>query len=182
MELQEVGIGARIEHPQFGKGIVVKDATETLTIWFKSIDSTKTVSRSFAGLRILQPGDGTSDTKTTVSMADLEEALDTILDRRLHDTMQLVPIAAKWNEGTLVLQPKDSSLQPKEVPLETFFHKIVMVRDRLRVLEQKLNAHSGLTPAEKVEFQQYITGAYGSLTTFNVLFKEVRDSFKGTGG
>jgi hypothetical protein len=104
-----------------------------------------------------------------------------VLDERT-PLQELVPIAAKWNRGTLVLQPEDTSMQAKEIPIDAFFHKIVMLRDRLRVLEQNINSHKVLTDAEKVDLQQYITRIYGSLTTFNVLFKNPNDQFKGTGG
>lgn len=89
-----------------------------------------------------------------------------------------VPLAPRWEGGSITLVPGNGS-QPKEVPLDSLFHKVVMIRDRLRTLEQKVNAHPKLTDAEKVDFQQYITRCYGSLTTFNVLFRDKGDQFVG---
>jgi len=93
-----------------------------------------------------------------------------------------VPLAPKWEGGTVVMKPKDATVQAKEVPIDSLFHKVVMVRDRLRTLEQKINAHPKLTDTEKVEMQQYVTRCYGSLTTFNVLFREKSDQFVGQKG
>jgi hypothetical protein len=93
-----------------------------------------------------------------------------------------VRLAPRWEGGTVVLKPGDGQTQPKEIPLDSLFHKIIMIRDRLRVLEQKLNGHDKLSDAEKVEMQQYVTRCYGSLTTFNVLFRDERDKFVGDKG
>lgn len=94
----------------------------------------------------------------------------------------LAPLAPRWEGALAILKPVDPALQPKELPLDALFHKVVMIRDRLRVLEQKLNAHPKLTDAEKVDLQSYLTKCYGSLTTFNVLFRDRQDGFAGTGG
>ena len=85
----------------------------------------------------------------------------------------------KWKNGTLILKPSDDSLKSKEIPIETFFHKIVMVWDRVRVMEQRINSSKLLSDDDKVSLQQYITRIYGSMTTFNILFKNKDDHFKG---
>ena len=172
----QLGIGSRVDHLHFGKGVIVDLASEFYIIWFKSQQDTKSISKDFAGLKVLEEVENTEN-NGPITIADIEQALENILDQRLHDT-QIVPIAQKWKRGNLILKPGDASAV-KEVPIDTFFHKIVMIRDRMRVLEQKINAHKGLDDADKVELQQYITAVYGSLTTFNVLFKEQHHQFKG---
>ena len=181
MENTSLGIGSRVEHPHFGRGIVVENASEFYTIWFKSQNSAKNVSKEYDGLRVLEAKEENTDGSGSVSLADIEQALEHVLDRRLNE-FQMVPMANKWNNGTLILKPSEENLQPKELPIETFFHKIVMVRDRMRLIEQKINAHKILSEEDKIDLQQYVTAIYGSLTTFNVLFKEAHHQFKGSGG
>src|SRR4030095_9862871 len=112
---------------------------------------------------------------------DVEKSLLKIL-RQWNGFSEIVPLGDRWQGGTLLLQPKDTSLKPKEIPVEAFFHKIVMLRDRLRVLEQQINAHKILSDEDKVSLQQYITRIYGSLTTFNVLFRNKEQYFVGEKG
>jgi len=173
----QLGIGSRVDHQSFGKGVIVDTASESYIIWFKSQQGTKNISKDYADLKVLESVEG-EPVSDKITIADIEQALNNILDQRMLD-MQMVPIGPRWKRGNLILKPGDPTLQSKEVPIETFFHKIVMVRDRLRVMEQKINAHKVMTDDEKVDLQQYITAIYGSLTTFNVLFKETHHQFKG---
>jgi hypothetical protein len=91
-------------------------------------------------------------------------------------------IAGRWEGGEVILKPGKPGTQEKRIPLDALFHKIVMIRDKLRVLEQKVNGHDGLTDADKVQLQQYITACYGSLTTFNLLFARREEGFNGASG
>lgn len=172
-----LGIGSRIEHPKYGKGVVVDMDTEFYSIWFKDGNDTRGIARDFAGLEVLEK---TSADVVPITLEDVKKAITVVIEAK-SDLQETVLLGNRWNDGTLILKPADASLQPKEIPIETFFHKIVMLRDRLRVMEQKINAHTKLTDEEKVEMQQYISRIYGSLTTFNVLFKNTDEQFKGMG-
>ena len=114
----------------------------------------------------------------TVSFSEVEHSLISIL-KRWSDTGNITAIAPKWKGGTLLLRSAATNLSDKEIPIDTFFHKIVMVRDRIRVMEQKINSSNNLSDQEKVDLQQYVTRIYGSLTTFNVLFNNKSDYFVG---
>lgn len=111
------------------------------------------------------------------SWQELKTALREVLAEELG--MGRCAIARKWEGGMMVLKPRDPALQSKEIPLEIVFKKITSVREKLRVLEQKINSHEALSHADKAEFQALITRAYGSLTTFNLLFRDEEDRFTG---
>lgn len=113
----------------------------------------------------------------TVSFSEVEQSLRDLL-KKWSDVSEIVPIGDKWKGGKIILEPGQSGLAAKEIPIDTFFHKIVMVRDRLRVMEQKINS-SKLEEIEKIDLQQYITRIYGSLTSFNILFKSPTNHFVG---
>jgi len=167
------GVGSRVKHPQFGKGVIVQIRSDAYEISFIEI-GIRIINRSFEGLEIIEAVETPSDLAT---YEKLEKSLIRVL-RQFSDVQETVLLGGKWSGGKLVLFPGDKNLKEKEIPMEAFFHKIVMVRDRLRVLEQKINT-SALTDEEKVELQQYITRVYGSLTTFNVLFKNKEEQFIG---
>ena len=121
-----------------------------------------------------------SPTTPTIHVDELREIIRDSIDEALG--LSDIRLAPRWQAGTLILKPGDATLKDKDMPLEAFFHKIVMVRDRLRVLEQKINAHKSLSDADKVEMQQYVTKIYGTLTSFNVLFRDRDDNFVGERG
>ncbi|TAK41900.1 MAG: hypothetical protein EPO28_07985, partial [Saprospiraceae bacterium] len=110
--------------------------------------------------------------------SEAEKSLAKVL-RAWLDITEEVPLGDKWKNGMMILKPEDENLKPKEIPIEAFFHKIVMVRDRLRVMEQRINASEQLSDEDKINLQQYITRIYGSLTSFNLLFKNKEDNFVG---
>jgi hypothetical protein len=168
-----LGVGSRVKHPQMGKGVIVQVRSDAYEIGFIEY-GVKLIKRDFEGLEVIEAVETPED---LVSYEDMEKSLIRVLNR-FSDIQQTVPLGQKWTGGRMVLYPGDKSLKEKEIPIETFFHKIVMVRDRVRVMEQRINA-SSLTDEEKVDLEQYITRIYGSLTTFNVLFKNKEDQFTG---
>jgi hypothetical protein len=166
-----------VKHPLYGKGTIVNVDGTILTIHFPNRGNMD-ISRRTEGLEFSEPVVEIEQEEEELTMSKLERTLRNILESS-NGVSEVVPMGDKWIGGTILLQPADTSLKPKEVPIETFFHKIVMVRDRVRVMEQQINANSKLDDAEKVDLQQYITRIYGSLTTFNVLFKDSSDYFVG---
>jgi hypothetical protein len=167
----------QVRHPRYGAGTIKALTEHTADITFD--DAPRTVDPSTSDLMVAEPTASLTEMQMPLS-ALIREAAQAMVDALgLEKPDQLVEgLAARWHQGTLVLRPADAALQAKEVPLETFFHKIVMIRNNLRVLEQKVNANEKLSDADKVELQQYITRCYGSLTTFNVLFREKEDQFR----
>ena len=176
MKTEALHVGMKVRHPQYGLGVVKTISESTADILFD--DGRRTIAPEPAGVEAAEP---------QVSMSGLGVPLKQFVEQTLDAAIPRLGLARpdavveqlglRWHHGKIVLHPADPTLQTKEVPLETFFHKVVMVRNNLRVLEQKINAHEKLTDGEKVEMQQYITKSYGSLTTFNVLFKEKEDQF-----
>ena len=172
-----LGIGTRLQHTQFGPGVIVgvKYATYLISFIHHGI---KEIDKTDEHLDEIIAENVTVEVET---VSAVEKSLLKIL-RQWADVTEIVPIGDKWIGGTMSLQAADKTLKPKEIPIDDFFHKIVMLRDRLRVLEQNINSHKKLTDEEKVNIQQYITRCYGSLTTFNVLFKNKEQWFVGDKG
>ena len=168
-----LGIGSRIKHEEFGVGVVTNVSSKQY--WVTFIDNGLETIDLNSAFEVIE---AVEDEVDTVSFADVENTLKKML-KQWSDISEIVPIADKWKGGNMILEPGDSNLQSKEIPIDTFFHKIVMVRDRIRVMEQKINS-SNLDDQEKVDLQQYITRIYGSLTTFNILFKIKEQRFSGS--
>jgi hypothetical protein len=178
MGTENLGKGSRVVHPTFGSGMVVDLDAATYKIYFYQKSEIKSISREFSTLEVEEI---VAIENPPIALKDIEKALENVLQKS-SDLNRAYPLAAKWIGGTLNFQPSNVELSEKTIPISTFFHKIVMVRERLRVLEQNINNHSKLDDEEKIHLQQYITRAYGSLTTFNVLFANKNDHFKGAGG
>ena len=169
-----LGIGTRLQHTQLGQGVIVGVRYATYLISFIE-HGIKEIDKDDSNLDEIIPANVTEEIETH---SEVEKSLLKIL-KLWGGITEKVPLGDKWEKGMMILQPFDKTLKPKEIPIEDFFHKVVMLRDRLRVLEQNINSHKKLSDEDKVNMQQYITRCYGSLTTFNVLFKNKEQYFVG---
>ncbi|MEC3908697.1 hypothetical protein VOI54_16840 [Tamlana sp. 2201CG12-4] len=167
-----LGIGSRINHVEYGKGVVTNVTSQHY--WVTFIENGLETIDIDSDFEVIEAADGDVD---TISFFEVERSLVNIL-KKWSDASEIVPIADKYKGGKLILQPADDDLKPYELPIDKFFHKIIMVRDRLRVMEQRINS-SDLDEQGKIDLQQYITRIYGSLTSFNILFKSKSHNFVG---
>ncbi|MCI5080114.1 MAG: hypothetical protein MRY78_00395 [Saprospiraceae bacterium] len=172
-EQQILGVGSRVNHPAFGKGVIIRIHKVAYDVSFL-LYGIKQVGKNYQEWEIIEA----EPAEEGLSLTEVEKSLRKVLDL-YSDVSQIVHLGDKWKDGVMILRPGEEGLKEKEIPIETFFHKIVMVRDRLRVMEQRINASKNMNDEEKVNLQQYITRIYGSLTTFNVLFKYKEDQFTG---
>lgn len=174
MDQLTLGVGTRLQHTQFGPGVIVGVRYATYLISFINM-GIKEIEKTDTALDEIIPENVTPEIET---VSDVEKSLLKIL-RLWGGITEPSDLGDRWKGGTMLLQPADKTQKAKEVPIDVFFHKIVMLRDRLRVMEQQINAHKIMSDEEKVNLQQYITRIYGTLTTFNVLFKNKEDWFVG---
>lgn len=176
----ELTKGTKIDHEKYGHGIITGVTLTTYEVLFERGGRMQFNKNRFEA-EVLEEGTPDENPAQKIDAGLLLEAIEAVLDK--HAALQeVVPLGEKWVGGTMLLQPANKELKPKEIPIETFFHKIVMLRDRLRVMEQQINSHDKLTDEDKVNLQQYITRIYGSLTSFNILFADKQHQFVGTGG
>lgn len=168
--------GTIVDHERYGEGVISRNKLTSIEVFFARGGKMEFSKNNFQA-RVLEASDREVAT-IQIDTHDLATSIRDVLDQYGLLPAQII-LGEKWKEGTMILQPANPSIKGKDIPIETFFHKIVMLRDRLRVLEQNINSHKVLTDAEKVELQQYITRIYGSLTTFNILFANKEDYFVG---
>ena len=173
--MEELAVGTRVDHPRYGEGIVSKNKITSYEIFFERGGKIEITKRN-EDLEVIEAPE--EKQKNSLTLSEVEKVLRFVLEEQ-SALQEIVPLGEKWIGGNILLQPANLSLKPKEIPIESFFHKIVMLRDRLRVLEQNINSHPGLSDEEKVNMQQYITRIYGSLTTFNILFSDKDHYFVG---
>ena len=174
--MEDLAVGTRVKHAVYGEGIVSRSHLTIFEIFFERGGKME-LTKYNTELEILSiPSE--EKPRSGLTLSEVEKVIALVLDKYQGITYE-AKMADKWKGGTLEMKPANPELQSKDVPMETFFHKIVMLRDRLRVLEQNINTHEKLDDQDKVQLQQYITRAYGSLTTFNVLFADKDDYFKG---
>lgn len=174
--MEDLAVGTRVKHAVYGEGIVSRSHLTIFEIFFERGGKME-LTKYNTELEVLStPSE--EKPRTGLTLSEVEKVIALVLDKYQGITYG-AKMADKWKGGTLEMKPANVELQSKEIPMETFFHKIVMLRDRLRVLEQNINTHEKLDDQDKVQLQQYITRAYGSLTTFNVLFADKEDYFKG---
>jgi len=178
--MENLTIGTLVDHERYGEGVVGAVNFSNYDIYFAR-GGKMTVSKSTDELSVISEPEGNegggSNAASGPSLADFEAMMTEVLDR-FGALQEVVELGERWEGGMMILRPENPELSSKEIPIETFFHKIVMMRDRLRVLEQNINSHEVLTDEQKVHLQQYITRCYGSMTTFNILFKNKEDHFK----
>ena len=176
MKIEALHVGMPVRHPQYGAGVVRSISEATAEVQFN--DGRRTVAPEPSGLEPAEPQAAVRELDIPLAQL-IQQVVTAAVDKLGLEKPDAVvqQLGSRWSRGKLVLHPSDASLQTKEVPLEIFFHKIVMMRNQLRVLEQKINGHEKLSDADKIEIQQYITRCYGSMTTFNILFKEKEDQF-----
>ena len=177
MDQTTLGIGTRLQHTLHGPGVIVGIRYATYLISFFN-HGLKEIDKTDLKLEEIVPENVTDEIETH---SEVEKSLLKIL-RLWGNFSEIVPLGDRWKGGLMLLQPADKTQKPKEIPIDVFFHKIVMLRDRLRVLEQNINANKQFSDEEKVNLHQYITRIYGSLTTFNVLFKNKEHWFVGEKG
>jgi hypothetical protein len=171
-----LAIGTRVTHPKFGEGVIIENEHEKVyEIYFRDEGQEKEISKNFDGLVIVKLVQADPD---AVSFEKIKATLREIV-QPLVEPFEFVELGERWKGGNIIIQPGKAGLQSKEIPIDSFFHKIVMTRDRIRVMEQKINS-SELEESVKIELQQYITRIYGTFTTFNILFEHKEDHFKGT--